>query len=80
MELQACEKNGTRGELTWVPRGKKIVNLGFVYNVKASVDGAGPRYKARLVYKNHPFINDSTWEQVFSPVVNKDTLWLFLKR
>ena len=78
VELQACEKNGTWGELTRVPQGKKVVNLGFVYNVKASVDGAGPRYKARLVYKNHPFINDSTWEQVFSPVVNKDTLRLFL--
>ena len=34
-------------------------------------------YKARLVYKNHPFINTSTWDEVFSPVVNKDTIRLF---
>ena len=52
------------------------VNLGFVYALKDTGDGT-PRYKARLVYKNHPFINTSTWDEVFSPVVNKDTIRLF---
>ena len=78
VELQVCAKNDTWGELIQVPPGKKVVNLGFIYNIKASADGAVPRYKARLVYPNHPFINDSSWEQVFSPVVNKDMLRLFL--
>ena len=36
-----------------------------------------PRLKARLVYKNHPFVNSSTWDQVFAPVVDKATLRIF---
>ena len=36
------------------------------------------RYKACLVFKNDPFATASTWEEVFSPVVEKSTLRLFL--
>ena len=35
------------------------------------------RFKARLVYKNHPFANTSTWDEVFAPVVDKSTLRIF---
>ena len=35
------------------------------------------RYKACLVFKNDPFATASTWEEVFSPVVEKSTLRLF---
>ena len=34
-------------------------------------------HKARLVYRNHPFVNSSTWDQVFAPVVDKATLRIF---
>ena len=59
-ELQACKLNSTWGKLQDIPQGKKFVNLGFIYNVKRSGEGIPPRYKARLVYKNHPFVNSST--------------------
>ena len=54
------------------------MNLGFIYTFKPG-NGAAfpPRYKARLVFKNHKFATDSTWEESFSPVVDKSTLRLF---
>ena len=55
-ELQACKSNSTWGNLQDLPKGKKFVNLGFIYNVKRSGEDVPPRFKARLVYKNHPFV------------------------
>ena len=54
-----------------------FVYLGFIYNIKRSGEDILPRYKARLVYKNHPFVNSSTWDQVFALVVDKATLQIF---
>ena len=65
------------GKLQVLPHGKKFVNLGFIYNVKRSGDDVPPRFKACLVYKNHPFVNTSSWDQVFAPVVDKATLRIF---
>ena len=76
-ELQACKSNSTWGNLQDLPKGKKFVNLGFIYNVKRSGEDVPPRFKARLVYKNHPFVNSSSWDQVFAPVVDKATLRIF---
>ena len=55
-----------------LPARAHSVNLGFVCEIKNAGDGAPPRYEARCVYKNHPLINTSTWEEVLSPIVNKD--------
>ena len=52
-ELHACKSNSTWGKLRDLPKGKKFVNLGFIYNIKRSGEDIPPRYKARLVYKNH---------------------------
>ena len=38
-ELQACAQNNTWVDLVQAPPGKKVVNLGFIYNVKASLQG-----------------------------------------
>ena len=41
--------------------------------------GEVERYKARLVFKNHHFLNPTkTWDEVFSPVVDESTLHIFL--
>ena len=59
-----------------------VVNLGFVYTNKYATPAHGnvtkPRYKARLVYRNHLFVDNSSWDEVFSPVIDKTTLWIFL--
>ena len=75
-ELNACNLNVVWGPPISLPPGKQAVNLGFVYALKQLPDSK-VRYKARLVFKNHPFATASTWEEVFSPVVDKSTLRLF---
>ena len=43
------------------------------------MNGEVDRYKARLVFKNHRFSTpNKTWDEVFSPVVDKSTLRIFL--
>ena len=32
-ELQACKSNSTWGRLRDLPKGKKFVHLGFIYNI-----------------------------------------------
>jgi len=76
-ELEACRTNNTWGEPVQLPKGKQSVNLGFVYALKDATNNSPMRFKARLVYKNHPFANTSTWDEVFAPVVDKSTLRIF---
>ena len=76
-ELEACRTNNTWGEPVQLPKGKRSVNLGFVYALKDATNNSPMRFKARLVYKNHPFANTSTWDEVFAPVVDKSTLRIF---
>ena len=58
--------------------GHRAVNLGFVYALKHGAGKDSPvRYKTRIVFKNHKFATSSTWEELFSPVVDKTTLQLF---
>ena len=56
--------------------GHRSVNLGFIYALKVNPK-IPPRFKARLVFRNHKFATSSTWEDSFSPVVDKTTLRLF---
>ena len=60
-----------------LPPVKSCINLGFIYNLKKSSDNWGVHYKAGLVYQNHPHVNTASWDEVFYPVVRKDTLCLF---
>ena len=58
-----------------------IANTGFIYKTKMGENGVVERSKARLVYKNHPIrfsVPRCTWDEVFSPVVGKTTLRIFL--
>ena len=68
-ELQACELNSTWGKLQILPARKKFVHLGFLCNMKKSGEDIPARFKTRLVYKDHPFVNTSLWDQVFAPVI-----------
>ena len=76
-ELASCRANSTWGELLHLPAGKKFVNLGFIYAIKKSAEGSSPRFKARLVYRNHPFIDSASWDEVFAPVIDKSSLRIF---
>ena len=60
------------------PPGHTSVNLGFIYALKDSINPKIPqRFKARLVFRNHKFATSLTWEDSFSPVVDKTTLRSF---
>ena len=77
-EQNACKANSVWSEPMKLPYGKKAANLGFIYVVKNGGDNSFlTRYKARLVFRNHKFATESSWEQSFSPVVAKTTLQLF---
>ena len=61
-----------------LPPGHRSVNLGFIYALKDSGNPKIPqRFKARLVFRNHKFATQSTWQDSFSPVVDKTSLRLF---
>ena len=80
-ELSAHLLNGTYSEPIELPRGQQFTNTGFIYKFKTKLNSNGEvkRYKARLVFKNHRFSNPTkTWDEVFSPVVDKSTLRIFL--
>ena len=77
-EINSCHANSVWSEPMPLPPGKKATNLGFIYALKHGGNPNLPvRYKARLVFRNHKFATDSTWEDSFSPVVDKTTLRLF---
>ena len=75
-ELQAYNINAVWGSPVTLPPGKHAVNFGFVYALK-QLANSNVQYKARLVFRNHPFATTSTWEEVCSPVGDKSTLRLF---
>ena len=78
-ELSSHVLHNTYGDLVLLPPGQSYTNTGFIYKTKTSGDEAVERYKVRLVFKNHKFSGPKkTWDQVFSPVVDKSTLRIFL--
>ena len=76
-ELSSCQANSTWGELIRLPAGKKFVHLGFIYAIKKSAEGSSTRFKARLVHRNHPFVDSASWDKVFAPVIDKSSLCIF---
>ena len=78
-ELSAHMLNNTYSELLELPRGQTFTNTGFIYKTKLNSNGEVERFKARLVFKNHRFSTPTkAWDEVFSPVVDKSTLRIFL--
>ena len=77
-ELSAHLLNGTYSEPIELPRGQQFTNTSFIYKTKLNSNGEVEKYKAMLVFKNHRFSNPTkTWDEVFSPVVDKSTLRIF---
>ena len=77
-ELNSCRANAVWSEPMHLPPGHKSANLGFIYALKDSGNPKIPqRFKARLVFRNHKFATQSTWQDSFSPVVDKTSLRLF---
>ena len=56
-ELSAHLLNGTYSEPIELPLGRHFTNTSFIYKTKLNSNGEVERYKARLVFKNHPFSN-----------------------
>ena len=58
---------------------RNSLTLASYRKTKLNSNGEVERYKARLVFKNHKFSTPTkTWDEVFSPVVDKSTLRIFL--
>ena len=52
------------GELMQLPTGRKFANLGFLYALKKSGEESSARINARLVNRNHPFVDSLSWDEV----------------
>ena len=61
-----------------LPPGRKAMNTKFIFKIKRKTDGSLDRFKARLVFQNYRRALQPYDEGVYSPVVNKATVRLFL--
>ena len=59
--------------------GEEICESGIHIHIKklGEEDKVTLKFKARLVYRNHPFVNTSSWDHVFASVADKATLRIF---
>lgn len=74
-ELAAIKKNKT-WYLTTLPKGKKKIGLKWFFKTKFHSDGIVKRHKARLVAKGYVQEHGVDYEEVFSPVMRMETVWL----
>ena len=74
-ELNAIERNQT-WELVNLPKGKKSIDVKWVYKVKLKPTGEVEKYKARLVAKGFLQKPGLDYQEVFSPVTRLETVRL----
>ena len=62
-----------------MPVGVRATPTRFLFKTKLDTKGEVERYRARLLYQNNPWSgNYSPWEDTFAPVVDKNSLRMFL--
>lgn len=76
-ELDALQKNRTF-ELIPVPRGAKVIGCKWVFIVKCNQNGEVTQYKARLVARGFQQTHGIDYHETYSPVVNMNSLRVFL--
>lgn len=76
-EIDAIERNQT-WELVEVPKGKKPIEVKWVYKTKLNVQGEVEKYKARFVVKGYKQKYGVDYKEVFAPAASLETIhWYF---
>nr|KYP66622.1 Copia protein [Cajanus cajan] len=72
-ELASIERNET-WEPAWLPKGKKPIDLKWVFRIKKNPDGTIAKYKARLVARGFLQKEGVDYDEVFAPVARLETV------
>jgi hypothetical protein len=72
-ELDQIEKNDT-WELVPRPKDKNVIDTKLVYINKLNKYGQVTRNKSRLVYKGYAYVEESEFEETFSPVAKMEAI------
>lgn len=75
--MDAVERNGT-WELTELPKGRKAIDLKWIYKLKRDVAGNIIKHKARIVAKGYVQKKGVDFDEVFAPVTRIETIRLLL--
>lgn len=76
-EMEAVERNGT-WELTELPKGRKAIDLKWIYKIKRDAAGNVTKHKARIVAKGYVQKKGVDFDEVFAPVTRIETIRLLL--
>ncbi|KAL8089474.1 hypothetical protein AgCh_039081 [Apium graveolens] len=77
VEIDAVERNDT-WVLTELPKGRKTIDLKWIYKVKRDAGGNVTKYKARIVAKGYIQKQGIDFDEVFAPVTRIETIRLLL--
>jgi hypothetical protein len=77
-EMEALEQNQTWTDPKVLPFGERATPTKFLFVKKMNENGEVVRYKARLVYQRNNYTSKAPTEDIFSPVVSKESLRIFL--
>ena len=61
-----------------LPRGKKDIDVKWVYKTKLNLQGEVDKYKARLVLKGYKQKFGMNYQEVFSPIARLETIRIVL--
>ena len=76
-ELYAIERNKT-WKLTELPKGKKAINIRWVFKQKLKPDGSIGKHKARLVARGFLQKPELDYFEVSSPIARHETIRLVI--
>ena len=79
-EMRQHELNGTFSPPKILPLGFRATKTRFLFKAKLNTQTQQvERWRARLLYQNNAYTGDkASWEETFAPVVDKNTLRIFL--
>jgi len=78
-EIKMIDRNNT-WELTEFPEGSQTIGVKWVFKKKLSAQGEIERYKARLVVKGYKQKEGIDYDEVFTPAVRMETIWLLISQ
>ncbi|KAL8116743.1 hypothetical protein AgCh_023048 [Apium graveolens] len=76
-EMEAVERNST-WKLTTLPKGRKAIDLKWIYKIKRDAAGNITKHKARIVAKGYVQRQGVDFDEVFAPVTRIETIRLLL--